>query len=159
MDVLIDWSANSSLILASVDLILPRAHVRMWWVLWQSQASHWTTCQACYYAPRSYPDLSRRITTLLGALFREVSSLQWWGYNENAFRPLPLTDGCLQARDWTSWNITCTFDPSHIKLIHITWTNRQSWGSDMCVHAQRYIPVTVSCHPHVFFDYRPSGPC
>jgi len=120
VNVLIDCSTNSSLILVSVDLILPRAHVRMWWVLWQSQASHWTTCQVCSYALRSYPDLSRRITTLLGALFREVSSLQWWGHNENAFRPLPLTDSCLQARNWTSWNIICTFDPSHIKLIHIT---------------------------------------
>ena len=62
----------------------------MWWVLWRSQTSRRATYQACFYA--------RRIAILLGAL---VSSLWWWGHDENVFRPLPLTECCLQARDWT----------------------------------------------------------
>ena len=69
-----------------------------------------------------------------------------------------LTECCLQARDWTFWDIVCTFYPLHLQLIHITWTNRSSWGSDICVQAQQCVSATVSCHPHVFFDCRPSGP-
>ena len=55
-----------------------------------------------------------------------------------------LTECCLQAHDWTFWEIICTFDPSHLQLIHITWTNRSSWGSDICVQAQQCVSATVS---------------
>ena len=103
--------------------------------------------------------ITSRIATLLGPLFRGVSSLRWWGHDENAFRPLPLTECRLQARDWTFWDIICTFRSSHLQLIHITWANGQSWGSDTSVHAQRYVPAIVSCHPHIFFDHRSSCPC
>ena len=116
------------------------------YVLWRSQTSRRTTCHTCFYVHRSHPDSSSRIATLLGALIRGVSSLWWWGHDENVFRPLPLTECCLQARDWTFWDIICTFDPSHLQLIHITWTNRPSWGSGHKIS---------DC----FFDCRPSGPC
>ena len=62
-------------------------------------------------------------------MYEPASNTLWGGHDENAFRPLPLTECCLQACDWTFWDIICTFDPSHLQLIHITWTNRPSWGS------------------------------
>ena len=56
-----------SLILASVDLILPRAHVVcMWWVLWWWQTSCRTTWPVCFHARRSYPDSSSRSSKTVG---------------------------------------------------------------------------------------------
>ena len=41
------------------------------------------------------------VARLLGALVRGISSLRRWGHDGNPFRHLPLTQYCLQARDWT----------------------------------------------------------
>jgi len=40
------------------------------------------------------------VARLLGALVRGISYLRRWGHNGNGFQPLPLTQCCLQARDW-----------------------------------------------------------
>jgi len=44
-----------------------------------------------------------QVARLLGALVRGISYLWWWGHDGNGFQPLPLTQCCFQARDWTSF--------------------------------------------------------
>ena len=145
-----------SLIFASADSILPRAHVvHMWWVLRRSQNNRRTTYQACFYAHLSHTDSSSQSSNTAGSIAREYHL--WDG--EDALPILPLTVCCLHAHDWTFWSLICTLDLLHLQVMCIIRTRGRGWDNDVCVQAPWWVPATVSCHPHVFFHSQSLDPC
>ena len=91
-----------SLILASVDLILPGP---MLFVCGGFFDGHKPVVEPLGQPVFMLADHTRtrqgEVARLLGALVRGISSLRRWGHDGNPFRHLPLTQYCLQACDWT----------------------------------------------------------
>ena len=149
-----------SLVLASVDLILPRVHVVICGGFLDGHKPVVEPLgQPVFMLADHICTHQGEVARLLGALVRGISSLRWWGHDGNLFRHLPLKERCLQARDSTFWNLIYTIDPSHLQVMHITRTRRRRGDSDICVPAQRCVPATISCYPLVSFHSRPSSPC
>ena len=119
------WVQCCSLILASVDMILPRADVvRMWWVLWRLQTSCRTTCQTCIYAQRSHPDSSSRSSnTVVGVSQGNIIFAMVRIRFENVIPPPPLT--VLLAGSWLNL-LKLHLHPRPLAFIpHAHYSNQQ----------------------------------